>query len=161
MIHVIDKMDTCKSTGPTTLANIKTGRNGTLTRSRSPQSQSQPLPNGIINPLPDSNLVPNDHAQRLLLENCNMPVIEPDMSALTLSDKAIDVNEEAASLFDDSDITPPSPLLSNAIPPPSLLPSSSLFHNNHKPQSSSFMLPNKFAEMKLKQEVSLKIRFWC
>lgn len=151
MIHVIDKMDTSK----TTLQSVNLNRTGkSASRSRSPQpSQSQMLPNGIENNLPESNLVPNDRTEKLSLDNCNLSVVEPEVGTQTLSDRNNDVNEEAAVLFDESDITPPSPLLSNAFPPPPLLPSNSVFLSSPKPQVS-YNLPYKYNEIKLKQEVS-------
>ncbi|KAL0275969.1 UNVERIFIED_CONTAM: hypothetical protein PYX00_003663 [Menopon gallinae] len=45
MIHVIEKMDVAKS-NPLTSPSSKSSRNGSITRSRSPQSHSQPIPNG-------------------------------------------------------------------------------------------------------------------
>lgn len=134
---------------------MKTGKNGTIIRSKSPQPQTQPLPNGIVNPLSESNLVSSDHAQRLLVENSNLSAVDSDVVGLTAADKSNETNEENAGFLDERDVTPPSPLLLNPVISQSSLPSSN-FINNHKTQTS-FTLSSKFGEMKLKQEVSWQL----
>ena len=152
MIHVIDKMDT--KSGVQTNGPMRNGRSGSAPRSRSPQpSQLQSLSNGIENLLPEANLVPNDRSQKVSVDNSTVAVVEQEIGLRVLPDGNNDVSEEASALFDDSDITPPSPLLSNAFASSSHLPSNSAYLNNSKPQVS-YALPYKFNEMKLKQEVS-------
>lgn len=86
LIHVIDKMDS--KTNNASSINLKAGKNGTITRSKSPQSQTQPLPNGIVNPLSESGLVSSvDHAQRLLVENCSMSAVDSDAAGLAAAEK--------------------------------------------------------------------------
>ncbi|KAK6641198.1 hypothetical protein RUM44_012907 [Polyplax serrata] len=151
MIHVIDKMDSPKIGGHSNNGLNKIGRSIFLSRSRSPQpSQSRHPSNGTENTVSESNSVPTDNIQKLSLDNCNLSVVEPDMSIQVLSDRNGEVNEGAV-LFDDSDITPPSPLLSNTFPPSSLLPSNSVYLNNLKTEEA-YALPYKFNDMKLKQE---------
>lgn len=156
MIHVIDKMDSPKIGGHSNNGLNKIGRSISLSRSRSPQpSQSRHPSNGTENTVSESNSVPTDNIQKLSLDNCNLSVVEPDMSIQVLSDRNGEVNEGAV-LFDDSDITPPSPLLSNTFPPSSLLPSNSVYLNNLKTEEA-YALPYKFNDMKLKQEVSKEV----
>lgn len=156
LIHVIDKIDSVKQLQTQSSTIFRIGRSGSMSRSKSPQSsQSQPLQNGIDNPLSDPHLVPDESGQKLTLDNSCSPVVEPEIGVQRASERGNFVIE-SGTLYDDSDITPPSPFLSNAFPPPSLLPSDSLFLSNSKPQTS-YALPYKFNDMKLKQEVSEEV----